>query len=59
MRDKVIYRSQVMENNHHPRWNEDFKFLVHEPQYQACPTHFFTTFPTFGPHYAVTQKAAV
>ena len=36
MRDKVIYKSQVKENNHHPVWNEDFKFLVHEPQYQVC-----------------------
>ena len=37
VRDKVIFRSQVKENNHHPRWNEDFKFLVHEPQYQVWP----------------------
>ena len=37
VRDKNIQKSQVKENNHHPIWNEEFKFLVHEPQYQARP----------------------
>ena len=45
MRDKVIFRSQVKENNHHPRWNEDFKFLVHEPQYQVWPAVFVLSAP--------------
>ena len=35
VRDKNIYKSQVKENNHHPVWNEEFKFLVHEPHYQV------------------------
>ena len=38
VRDKNIYKSQVKENNHHPVWNEEFKFLVHEPDYQAGPS---------------------
>ena len=45
VRDKVIFRSQVKENNHHPRWNEDFKFLVHEPQYQVWPAVFVLSAP--------------
>ena len=51
VRDKVIYRSQVMENNHHPRWNEDFKFLIHEPQYQVSRDQFLVIFsPSEQPH---------
>lgn len=38
VRDKRIQKSQVKENSKNPKWNEDFKFLVHEPDYQVHPS---------------------
>lgn len=35
VRDKTVLKSQVKQNSSHPRWNEQFKFLVHEPEYQV------------------------
>lgn len=34
-RDKNVLKSQVKQNSKHPRWNEEFKLLVHEPDYQS------------------------
>ena len=28
-------RSQVINNDLNPKWNEDFKILVHEPEHQV------------------------
>lgn len=28
-------RSQVINNDLNPKWNEDFKLLVHEPEHQV------------------------
>lgn len=28
-------RSQVIDNDLNPKWNEDFKLLVHEPEHQV------------------------
>jgi len=28
-------RSQVIDNDLNPKWNEDFKLLVHEPDHQV------------------------
>ncbi|KAK9807354.1 hypothetical protein WJX73_005591 [Symbiochloris irregularis] len=41
VRDKRIQKSQVKENSKNPKWNEDFKFLVHEPDYQALNAIMF------------------
>ncbi len=30
-------RSQVIDNDLNPKWNEDFKLLVHEPDHQVRP----------------------
>ena len=27
--------SQVIENDRHPKWNEEFQLLVHEPEHQV------------------------
>ena len=29
-------RSQVINNDLNPKWDEDFKLLVHEPEHQVC-----------------------
>ena len=41
-RDKNVLKSQVKQNSKHPRWNEEFKLLVHEPDYQVGPARSCT-----------------
>lgn len=35
VRASRMVSSQVMENNLNPKWDEDFKLLVHEPEHQV------------------------
>ena len=35
VRASRMSRSQVINNDLHPKWNEDFKLLVHEPEHQV------------------------
>ncbi|BDA48413.1 Synaptotagmin-2 [Coccomyxa sp. Obi] len=35
VRSSRMSRSQVIDNDLNPKWNEDFKLLVHEPEHQA------------------------
>ena len=42
VRASRMSRSQVINNDLHPKWNEDFKLLVHEPEHQvniSAPAH--------------------
>ena len=35
VRQTHMSRSQVIDNDLNPKWNEDFKILVHEPEHQV------------------------
>ena len=35
VRQKHMSKSQVINNDLNPKWNEDFKILVHEPEHQV------------------------
>ena len=35
VRQKHMSKSQVIYNDRNPKWNEDFKILVHEPEHQV------------------------
>ncbi len=37
VRASRMVSSQVIDNDLNPKWNEDFKLLVHEPEHQASP----------------------
>ena len=50
VRDKAVLKSQVKENSKHPKWNEEFKFLVHEPEYQVCRLVLVVMLPSIVTH---------
>ena len=48
VRHSRMSRSQVIDNDLNPKWNEDFKLLVHEPEHQVAlpPLDTTTTYNT-------------
>ena len=58
VRDKRIQKSQVKENSKNPKWNEDFKFLVHEPDYQVCTSHAMSL-PCTAPQKSAAAQAGL